>query len=65
VLEGEDAVLEWVKGTGLRPILDGLDETERQAFVAEYARRLRRAYPRRRDGSTLYPFQRLFIVATV
>ena len=65
VLEGEDAVLEWVKGTGLRPILDGLDETERQTFVAEYARRLRRAYPRRRDGSTLYPFQRLFIVATV
>jgi hypothetical protein len=64
VLEGEDAVLEWVKGTGLRPILDGLDETERQAFVAEYARRLRRAYPRRRDDSTLYPFQRLFIVAT-
>jgi trans-aconitate 2-methyltransferase len=64
VLVGDDPVLEWVRATGLRPIVDGLDETERAVFVAEYARRLRAAYPRRADGRTLYPFQRLFIVAT-
>ena len=65
VLEGKDPVLEWVKGTGLRPILNGLDEHERELFLVEYARRLRAAYPVRGDGRTLYPFRRLFIVATV
>jgi trans-aconitate 2-methyltransferase len=63
VLEGPDAVLEWVKGTGLRPILNGLEERERGVFLAEYSRRLREAYPVRGDGKTLYPFRRLFIVA--
>lgn len=63
VLEGEDPALEWVKGTGLRPVLDGLAGEERDAFLAEYRRRLREAYPARPDGKTLYPFRRLFIVA--
>jgi trans-aconitate 2-methyltransferase len=65
VLEGDDPVLEWVKGTGLRPILHGLDAAERAVFLAEYARRLRTVYPLRADGRTLYPFRRLFIVATL
>jgi trans-aconitate 2-methyltransferase len=64
VLEGADPVLEWVKGTGLRPILNGLDAAERDLFLATYARRLRETYPMRPDGHTLYPFRRLFIVAT-
>jgi trans-aconitate 2-methyltransferase len=63
VLEGQDPVLEWMKGTGLRPILDGLDLNERATFLAEYGSRLRTAYPARPDGRTLYPFRRLFIVA--
>lgn len=65
VLEGDDPVLDWVKGTGLRPILNGLADDERALFLAEYTRRLRAAYPPRADGRTLYPFQRLFVVATV
>lgn len=65
VLEGEDAVLEWVRGARLRPILHGLGEREREFFLSEYGRRLRAAYPRRPDGRTLYPFRRLFFVATV
>ncbi|MCP5155577.1 MAG: methyltransferase domain-containing protein [Ectothiorhodospiraceae bacterium] len=63
VLEGEDPVLEWVKGTGLRPILEGLEGTERARFLDLYRERLRATYPRRADGRTLYPFRRLFIVA--
>lgn len=65
VLEGEDAVLAWVRSTGLRPILHGLEERERGAFLEAYAKRLRAAYPVRPDGRTLYPFRRLFVVATV
>ena len=63
ILEGKDPVLEWVKGTGLRPILSGLDDKEREVFLEEYTRRMRVAYPVRDDGRTLYPFRRLFIVA--
>jgi trans-aconitate 2-methyltransferase len=65
LLEGNDPVLEWVKGTGLRPILNNLDDEERDLFLAEYGRRLRLAYPARPDGRTLFPFRRLFLVATV
>jgi trans-aconitate 2-methyltransferase len=65
VLEGEDAVLEWVSGTGLRPILEGLQGEEREAFLDRYRRRLREIYPRRADGRTLYPFRRLFLYAGV
>jgi trans-aconitate 2-methyltransferase len=64
-LEGDNPVLEWVKGTGLRPILNSLGDVERAVYLAEYARRLRLAYPARPDGRTLYPFRRLFIVATL
>jgi trans-aconitate 2-methyltransferase len=65
VLEGDNPVLEWVKGTGLRPILNGLDDKELETFLEEYARRLRATYPVRDNGRALYPFRRLFIVATV
>lgn len=64
VLEGEDPVLTWVSGTGLRPFVQPLETEEREQFIAEYRKRLREAYPRRADGKTLLPFQRLFVVAT-
>jgi trans-aconitate 2-methyltransferase len=63
VLEGEDPILEWVKGTGLRPILNALNDTHREVFITAYRQRLRQPYPIRSDGHTLYPFRRLFIVA--
>lgn len=62
-LGGADPVLEWVKGTGLRPILSGLADAERELFLASYRQRLRETYPARADGATLYPFRRLFLVA--
>jgi trans-aconitate 2-methyltransferase len=64
VLAGDDPVKEWVKGTWLRPLLDALDEAERAAFEECYASMLRGAYPPRADGRTLFPFRRLFLVAT-
>ena len=63
VLEGEDPVLEWVKATGLRPVLNTLSDRERERYLSLYASRLRDAYPRLESGKTLYPFRRLFIVA--
>ncbi|MFO1189840.1 MAG: methyltransferase domain-containing protein [Alphaproteobacteria bacterium] len=63
VLAGEDPVVAFVRGTGLKPLCDALAEPERGAFLAFYAERIRAAYPRRADGCTLFPFRRLFIVA--
>lgn len=62
VLPGEDAVLEWVRGTALRPVLSALGEQDQAEFLAEYGERLRRAYPRRPYGTVL-PFRRIFAVA--
>jgi trans-aconitate 2-methyltransferase len=63
VLEGEDPVLRWTEATALRPVLQALDEIEGAAFKQAYAARLREAYPKRPDGTTLFPFLRLFIIA--
>jgi trans-aconitate 2-methyltransferase len=65
VLEGPDPVLAWVKGTVLRPVLATLEEADKARFLARYAERLRAAYPALADGKTLFPFPRLFLVATV
>lgn len=64
-LEGEDAVLEWITGTALRPVRAALDDERWAAFRAELAPLLREAYPVRSDGSTWFPFRRIFAVARV
>lgn len=64
VLDGDRPVLEWVKGTWLRPLLNALDDAQRAEFESRYAELVGAAYPRRADGRTLFPFRRLFIVAT-
>lgn len=62
-LAGPDAVLEWLRGTTLRPVLAELTSPERAAFEADLARRLAEAYPPGPDGRTPFPFRRLFVVA--
>jgi trans-aconitate 2-methyltransferase len=62
ILEGNDPVLEWYKGTGLRPVLAVLDADQAADFLAEYGERLREAYPPRSFG-TVFPFRRVFTVA--
>jgi trans-aconitate 2-methyltransferase len=62
VLDGADPVLEWVRGTGLRPVLGALSADDGERFSAEYAAALREAYPRRAYG-TAFPFRRTFVVA--
>ncbi|MGH3745381.1 MAG: trans-aconitate 2-methyltransferase [Mycobacteriales bacterium] len=62
VLPGDDPVLAWVRGTGLRPVLGALDDAAAAEFEAEYAELLRQAYPRRAYG-TVFSFRRTFVVA--
>ena len=63
VLKGENAVLEWMKGTALRPYLTALSGDLRDAFLSALSGRLSHAFPRRADGTTLMPFPRLFLIA--
>jgi len=63
VLSGADPVLEWIKGTALRPILDALGGADAQdEFLYELAARLHHAYPPGPHG-TVFPFRRIFVVA--
>jgi trans-aconitate 2-methyltransferase len=62
VLPGDDPVVQWVKGTALRPVLAALDDAQAAEFLAEYRERMRRAYPPRPYGTVL-PFRRVFVVA--
>lgn len=61
---GHGAVVEWFKGSALRPYLQNLDEAGQQAFLDAYLQAISQAYPALDDGTVLLPFPRLFIVAT-
>lgn len=63
VLDGDNPVVEWMKGTALKPFIEALPEDHRKAFLAAYANRMTEAYPASAEGRTLFPFRRLFIVA--
>jgi len=63
ILEGEDPVVEWTKGTMLRPLLDNLNNEEKAAFLKSYTEKVSKAYPQSANGKTVLPFKRLFIVA--
>ena len=60
---GAEAVVEWFKGSGLRPFLEPLNTAERAAFLDRYTAAIAQAYPQAADGSALLPFPRLFLTA--
>ena len=62
-LAGARAVVEWVKGTGLRPFIDPLEASGREAYLARYEAAIADAYPAEADGTVLLTFPRLFFVA--
>lgn len=63
ILRGPDPVFRWMAGTGLRPFLERLEGDERAAFEDAVMTRFASAYPLEPDGSTFFPFRRLFAVA--
>jgi trans-aconitate 2-methyltransferase len=62
LLQGTDPVLDWYRGSGLRPVLAALPEEAAAGFLAEYGERVREAYPAAPYGTVL-PFRRVFAVA--
>jgi trans-aconitate 2-methyltransferase len=62
VLHGDDPVLDWYRGTGLRPVIAALPPGQADEFLADYRARMSEAYPAAPYG-TLFPFRRVFTVA--
>ena len=64
VMNSPVAILEWIRGTGLRPFLEALpSEEQKQRFEELFLAGLTKAYPAQKDGRVLFPFRRLFILA--
>jgi trans-aconitate 2-methyltransferase len=64
LLASVDEIVEWYRGTGLRPWLDALaSETDREQFVSEFRSVLNQQFQPRLHGDVLFPFRRLFLVA--
>ena len=64
VMSSPSAILEWIRGTGLRPFLEALPSDEQiHHFEDLYLADLTQAYRPQKDGRVLFPFRRLFIVA--
>jgi trans-aconitate 2-methyltransferase len=64
IMAGPQGVVEWFKGSALRPFLSALDAGMREDFLAAYTAQIARHYSTRADGRVLLRFPRLFIVAT-
>lgn len=60
---GPAAVVEWFKGSALRPFLQLLDDGEKAQFLAQYEQAVAGLHPPQPDGTVLLPFPRLFFVA--
>ncbi len=64
-LTGPHPVLEWIHGTALRPVRAALTDPQWEQFRSELIPMLDAAYPRRADGTTFFPFRRIFVAAQV
>jgi len=63
IMDGVDAIIAWLHGTGLRPFLARLSAAEQKVFVDRYAALLADSYPAQADGKILLPYPRLFFIS--
>jgi trans-aconitate 2-methyltransferase len=64
ILPDAQAIVEWYRGTGLRPFLELLEtDADRERFASDYLEHLRPHFPTRPAGGVLFPFRRIFLIA--
>ena len=64
VLDSHAAIMEWYRGTGLRPYLSVLSQPDKAAFEADVLAQVVARYPKQRDGRIIFRFPRFFFTAT-
>ncbi|HEY8423308.1 MAG TPA: trans-aconitate 2-methyltransferase [Clostridia bacterium] len=62
-MKSHNDILEWYKGTGLRPYLSVLPENKKAEFENQIMERLIQAYPKQKNGDVIFRFPRLFFIA--
>lgn len=62
-MPSHESILEWYRGTGLRPYLAQLCDEDKTAFEAEILDGIRKLYPVQKNGSIIFRFPRLFFTA--
>ena len=62
IVSSHSSVIDWYKGSGLRPYLEALDETEREEFLADLLERIKTNYPVQTDGKIILKMPRLFFI---
>lgn len=64
IMQSQEDIVEWNKGSSLRPFLDALpNDTLKNAFLKEYAAALHKVYKTEKNGTSLFPFTRIFLIA--
>ena len=62
-LGGVEAIVEFMKASGLAPFLAPLEASSQRKFLYRYRDELARAYPEQPDGVTLLRFPRMFLLS--
>lgn len=58
-----ESIVEWYKGTGLRPYLEQLSADDQKAYLRDVIQCLKDTYPVQKNGEIIFRFPRLFFVA--
>lgn len=59
-----DAMVEWIKGTRLRPYLNALNSIEAKKLTDEITEKAAKVYKKQKNGEVIFKFRRLFFTAT-
>lgn len=61
-MSDHQGIFDWVKGTGLRPVLSAMDAENQIQFTNSYISEIAKEYPVQANNKILLPFRRIFMV---
>ena len=64
IMKSHNDIIEWYRGTGLRPYLNVLSQEKKSIFENEVFDRIVALYPQQKNGDIIFRFPRLFFIAT-